>query len=320
VRVQVVTHLWPTRSEPEYGVFVQTQVEALRRRDGIEVEVRAFPRGGFSYMRAAWALRGSARRGKFDVVHAHYGLSGWSALATGARRLVVTFHGTDLRHPVVRRLSRLLVRLIGLPATVSSSLARAALPGAGRRRAVAVLPCGVEMDRFRPLERTAARSRLGLDPNRSYILFAADPTRNVKRHDRAAALAAGFPGSELLTLRSIRPDDVPLWINASNAVLVTSDSEGFGLAVLEALACDVPVLATPVGIAPLVLDGVEGALCAPFDPARWGELLALHLSAADPRIEGRSRAALFSSERMADRVVAAYAELTGEESFGHQRP
>lgn len=320
LRVQVVTHLWPTRSEPEYGVFVQTQVDALRRRKGIEIEVRAFPRGALSYLRAAWALRGSARGGKFDVVHAHYGLSGWSALATGARRLVVTFHGTDLRHPVVRRLSRLLIRLISLPATVSSFLARAALPGAGRRRAVAILPCGVEMGRFKPLERAEARSRLGLDPNRSYILFPADPARSVKRHDRAAALAARFPGSELLALRSVSPDDVPLWINASNAVLVTSDSEGFGLAVLEALACDVPVLATPVGIAPLVLDGVRGALCAPFDAEQWGDLLASHLGASDPRIEGRSRAALFSSERMADRVVAVYAELTGDESSGHQRP
>jgi glycosyltransferase involved in cell wall biosynthesis len=320
VRIQIVTHLWPTPSEPEYGAFVQTQVEALRRREGVEIDVRSFARGAFSYPRAAWALRGSARRGKFDVVHAHYGLSGWSALATGTRRLVVTFHGTDLRHPVVRRLSRLLIRLIALPATVSSSLARAALPGAGRRRAVAVLPCGVEMGRFEPLERAAARSRLGLDPSRPYILFPADPARAVKRHDRAAALAAGFPGIELLTLQAVPPDHVPLWINASNAVLVTSDSEGFGLAVLEALACNVPVLSTPVGIAPLVLTGVEGALCAPFDAGRWGELLASHLSKDDPRVEGRSRAALFSSERMADRVLAAYAELAGDESPGHQRP
>jgi glycosyltransferase involved in cell wall biosynthesis len=142
----------------------------------------------------------------------------------------------------------------------------------------------------------------------------------VKRHDRAATLAAGFPNAELLTLRSVPPDDVPLWVNASNAVLITSDSEGFGLAVLEALACNVPVLSTPVGIAPLVLDGVDGALCAPFDAGHWGELLASHLDTDDPRVEGRSRAALFSSERMADRVLAAYAELTGEESSGHQRP
>ncbi len=57
----------------------------------------------------------------------------------------------------------------------------------------------------------------------------------------------------LLTLGAVAPERVPLWVNASNAVLVPSEREGFGLAVLEALACDVPVLATPVGVHPEAL-------------------------------------------------------------------
>jgi glycosyltransferase involved in cell wall biosynthesis len=309
VRVQVVTHLWPTDSEPHYGVFVRDQVEALRRRPDVEVEVRAFPRGGRWYLRAARALRGSAAREGFDIVHAHYGLSGWSALTARARRLIVTFHGTDLRHPVVGPLSRVLVRLITLPATVSASLARGAIPGAGGRRRVAVLPCGIELTRFKPLDRSASRAQLGLDPERPYLLFPADPARAVKRHDRAHALARRFPDAELLTLGTVPPAEVPLWINASNAVLVTSEDEGFGLAVLEALACDVPVLSTPVGIAPLVLAGVDGTVCEPFDEATWLSVLESHLSADDPRVAGRFRAGLFSSERMADRVVAAYTDL-----------
>ena len=61
---------------------------------------------------------------------------------------------------------------------------------------------------------------------------------------------------------------MPLWVNAANAVVVTSDYEGFGLTCVEALACDVPVLSTPVGIAPFALAGVAGTLCAPFDAGR----------------------------------------------------
>jgi teichuronic acid biosynthesis glycosyltransferase TuaC len=102
---------------------------------------------------------------------------------------------------------------------------------------------------------------------------------------------------------------VPLWINAANAVLVPSDREGFGLAVLEALACDVPVLATPVGIAPEALEGVAGAYCGPFELDTWRAALAPHLAAPDPRIAGRSRAELFSADRMASRVVAAWRAL-----------
>ena len=71
--------------------------------------------------------------------------------------------------------------------------------------------------------------------------------------------------SRCSTLGNVSPEQVPLWINAANAVLVPSEREGFGLAVLEALACNVPVLATPVGVHPQALDGVSGTLCAPFD-------------------------------------------------------
>ena len=298
-------------------IFVRDQVDALRRLPGVEIEVRRFQPGAWSYPRAAVSLWRAARRGGFELVHAHYGLSGWSALTAGGP-LVVTFHGTDLRHRVVGPLSRSLARLIPLPAAVSTSLACKWLPGAGRRRRVAVLPCGVNLDRFGQRDRREARAALGLDPLRPYVLFAADPSRAVKRYDRARSLIEALPRVELLTLQRIAPDDVPNWVNAANAVVVTSDEEGFGLAALEALACNVPVLSTPVGVAPIALTGLDGVLCAPFEPERWLEALRPHIEHDDPRIAGRERAQLFSTERMAQRVLAAYRELAPA-STSHQR-
>jgi glycosyltransferase involved in cell wall biosynthesis len=95
-----------------------------------------------------------------------------------------------------------------------------------------------------------------------------------------------------LTLGGVDPLRVPLWVNAANAVLVPSDREGFGLAALEALACDVPVLATPVGVHAEALAGVQGALCAPFDLERWRAALQIQLEAGAPRLNGRARTAL----------------------------
>ncbi len=92
----------------------------------------------------------------------------------------------------------------------------------------AVLPCGPDLGRFRPIPRAEARRELGLDPDGRYLLFPANPARPEKRADRAAELAAAA-GAELLTGGSIEPDQMPLWVNAANAVLVTSDYEGFGL-------------------------------------------------------------------------------------------
>jgi glycosyltransferase involved in cell wall biosynthesis len=111
---------------------------------------------------------------------------------------------------------------------------------------------------------------------------------------------------ELITLGGVDPLTVPLWVNAANAVVVPSEREGFGLAVLEALACDVPVLATPVGVHADALDGVEGALCAPFELLSWRAALEPHLRTADPRVRGRAHALGFSAAEMAARVAAAW--------------
>lgn len=308
MRALVVTNMYPTPGRPALGRFVADQVEALRRIDGIEVELFAFPPGLRSYPRAARKLRRRFGGERFDVVHAHFGLTAWPALVLRGAPHVVTFHGTDLAHPRSGRLSRAVVPLTTLAATVSASLAQL-VPGAGVRRRVAVLPCGVDLQRFRPLPRAHARERLGLDPDGRYLLFPASPARPEKGIDRARAVAGA---TTLLTLENVAPDEVPLWVNAADAVLIPSEREGFGLAVLEALACDVPVLATPVGIAPIVLDGVDGAHCGPFDPDAWRAALAPHLAAADPRIAGRDRARPFSAERMAQRVAVAWRALLAE--------
>ena len=311
MRVLVVTNLWPTPARPASGPFVRDQVEALRGLGGVDVELFTFGQGARAYLKAARDLRRRYRGERFDIVHAHYGLAGISSLAIRDTPHVVTFHGTDLAHPQVGPLSRRLARRIALPAPVSAHLARAGLPGLLGRKRIAVLPAGVNVDRFARIDRRAARERLGLDPDGRYLLFPADPARPEKRFDRAELLA-GATGATLLTYGNRPPADVPILINSSNAVLVTSEREGFGLATLEALACDVPVLATDVGVAPLALSGIAGTHCGPFDSAVWRPALEPHLAAADPRIEGRARAVLFDRNRFAERVLKAYQDVLAD--------
>jgi hypothetical protein len=173
-----------------------------------------------------------------------------------------------------------------------------------------VLPCGPDLARFAPRPRAEARRALGLDPDGRFLFFPANPARAEKRHDRAAEVAAAC-GAELLTGGSIEPELMPAWINAANAVLVSSDYEGFGMAAVEALACDVPVLSTPVGIAPYALAGIDGCLCAPFDAATWAATAGPHLDSPDPRVAGAARAASLSAARMAERAIEAYRDVSG---------
>jgi teichuronic acid biosynthesis glycosyltransferase TuaC len=302
IRALVVSNMRPDPGAPARGSFVRDQVAALRTISGLEVDLYEFSPGVLSYPLAAARLRRRYRASRLDVVHAHFGLTQWPAFAVPARARVLTLHGTDLRHPRTRALTERTLRRVDLVATVSESLAEL-LPDWLPARRRAVLPCGVNLDRFRPISRREARLTLGLDPERPCLLFPADPARTVKRHDLALAVAGDVP---LLTAGAVEPDRMPLWINAANAVLVPSDAEGFGLGVLEALACNVPVLATPVGIHAAVLQGVRGTLCEPWDLDRWRSALDPHLRSADPRVQGRERADELSSDRLAVRVAQAW--------------
>lgn len=317
---------------------MRDQVDALRELGEWQVESYEFAPGAKALLAATRHLRKRYAGERFDVVHAHFGLTAWAALAVKGRGRALTVHGTDLRHPRTRLATRAVLPSIGLLAAVSEALL-AEIPSRRARTRAQVLPCGVDMKRFRTIPRAYAWGELDLDaqhpgfgpqrldakerasgldsqppsslPRHPYLLFPADPSRPEKRYDLAKALAESV-GAQLLTLGGIDPESVPLYVNGANAVIVPSEREGFGLAVLEALACDVPVLATPVGIHPQALEGVVGTLCAPFQLERWRAALEPHMAAEDPRVEGRSHAERFSAQRMAARVLAAWRSLVAE--------
>jgi glycosyltransferase involved in cell wall biosynthesis len=313
MRVLVVMNFGADPATPQRGRWVIDQVDALRE-GGLEVDLFSFRPGKDQYLPATRKIRQILKRSHYDLVHAHYGLAGWCAQLAGADPLVVTFHGTDVRHRVVGRMSRALTRKIALVAGASKALfeeeaGRPGLPLPEGRSAV--LPCGADLARFAPLDRGDAKRELGLDSGVRYLFFPADPERAEKRFDRAREVAERS-GAKLLTGGGIEPEKMPLWMNAAHAVLVTSEYEGFGLACLEALACDVPVLSTPVGIAPHALRGLERSLCLDFDPEAWSDFASSLLSQPDPRTEGRPRAEALSARRMADRVALAYRDVLFE--------
>src|SRR2546421_6535594 len=144
MRALIVTNMYPSPARPALGSFVRDQVEALRRIDGLDIEVFAFePGGAGAYARAARELRTRHRRTCFDIVHAHFGLTAWPALAATAHARAVTLHGTDLAHPRTRKLTLAALPFMDLIAGVSEGLL-ATVPGWAARHRTAVLPAGVD--------------------------------------------------------------------------------------------------------------------------------------------------------------------------------
>jgi glycosyltransferase involved in cell wall biosynthesis len=186
------------------------------------------------------------------------------------------------------------------------------LPRRSRARN-AVIPQGIDPERFRPLPRREARAALGWGEDERVVLFAAtkpnSPAKRLWLAREACEVAASRIGPVRLEVASgVDPDRVPLIMNAADCLLVTSAVEGSPNAVKEALMCNLPVVATSAGdIEELLMDVRPSWLCAPSVP----ELaLALVSCLEHPvRSSGRAHAGALAEEQIAGRILAVYREI-----------
>jgi glycosyltransferase involved in cell wall biosynthesis len=265
-----------------------------------------------AHLARAWARE----RDRPEVVHAHFWMSGIAA-RLGAHPhgipVVQTFHalGTvkrrhqgaaDTSPPerigVERGLGRTCDRVL---ATCSDEVRELAAMGVPRRR-VAVVPCGVDAEHFRPdpgrvpsggawrpPERRAAHRLLAIGrlvPRKGYdqavralpripdteLLVAGGPPEHLLAEDAEAGRLLRLAGElgvadRVRLLGAVDPARMPDLMRASDLVLCTPAYEPFGIVPLEAMACGVPVVATDVGgHRDSVADRVTGRLVPPGDP------------------------------------------------------
>src|SRR5436305_14787736 len=123
MRALIVTNLYPSARDPVRGSFVRDQVDALRRLPDVELELFTFSSlGATGYLEAARRARRRYRGSRFDVVHAHFGLNAWPALAVRGDAHAVALHGTDLVHPRSRAVTSAPLPFMDLVAPVPAPL------------------------------------------------------------------------------------------------------------------------------------------------------------------------------------------------------
>lgn len=306
MRVLVLTNMLPIAGRPWFGVFVQEQVEDLRRL-GVDVSV-LFVNGFESrvnYVRAVPRLHAALAHRDVDLVHAHYGLTGAVAVSQRRAPVVTTFHGSDCNgdRPWQTAVSWAVARA-STPIFVSEELA--AKLG---RLGAAVIPAAVDLEVFVPIERREARRRLGWAEDGVAVLLPGSRAVKRKRADLfdAALERARRTVPELtgVSLEGLSREEVALTMNAVDATVMTSNYEGSPVAVKESLACLTPVVSVPVGDVESLLDGLPGCAVVPRDPERIADALLVAVGAGrEPEL--RQRAAPFGRPETAEQVVATY--------------
>jgi teichuronic acid biosynthesis glycosyltransferase TuaC len=306
MKVLCFTNIYPSAKERWAGSFVRDLVEDVREL-GMDVHVLAFSgrERRWAYADAGLSFHRTIRAGNFDLVHAHYGLTG--ILAVGQRKVpvVVTFHGSDTGNPRVRWQGwcSWLVARASTPVFVSSDGARRlGCPNA------AIIPAGVDLELFRPRPTAEARAALGWSENGRYVLLPgarSNPDKGVDLFDAAVREARRRVELTPVSLENFSREEVVNVMNAVDVTLVTSNFEGSPVAVRESLACMTPVVSVQVGDLPQLLGGLPGCEIVPRDPLELADaILRAFSSGRDPIL--RQRAELLSRRRMAERTVALY--------------
>jgi glycosyltransferase involved in cell wall biosynthesis len=314
LRVLCVTNMWPGEADPDFGAFVQSMCGALER-EGCTVEVAAIDRRGGGPLRgvAKYARLAAAtvRRARdADVIYAHF-LFPTGAIATLAGRLagrpvVVTAHGQDvanLSRRALRRATAPVLRRARTVVAVSGYLAERIADAGPAPDRVEIVNMGVDMERFAPAGRAAARSRLGIAPDGPLVLAVGGLTARknpLTLLQAFARLRAGSPGARLAFVgdgplastvdagvRHLLLDDAVIrtgalpheavgdWVAACDVLAMVSRVEPLGVVALEALAGGRPVVVTEVGGArEVVPDPEAGRVVDPGDPTAIARALA----------------------------------------------
>lgn len=247
----------------QFSPFVLEQVNALRKL-GVEFDFFGVDGKGFSgYLSNYIPLKKKIQEFHPDLIHAHYGLSGFLANLQRSLPVITTFHGSDIHSKGMNiKLSKSTANFSAYNIFVSKWLLDLSGYKGGEQ---SVIPCGVDTTTFHPIKRNEAREQLGWRCDQKYILFAGAFNNEVKNSALAKAATSLIPKAELIELRGYEREQVNLAMNAANCLLMTSHREGSPVVIKEALACGTPIVSVDVGDVKEVIEGVRQCYIADYD-------------------------------------------------------
>ena len=292
-------------------IFVRRQIASLA---DIGVNVRTFfVRSRTSPVAIAkdWSnVRREICQFRPHLVHAHYGTVTSLLCAVAARvPLVITFRGNDLGDDpdvslLQSRLGQVLSQVSCLKAKriicVSNRLRERLW---WRRSRAVVIPTGVDLNVFRPQPKEQARALLGWERGERIVIFdegRAPQRKGSKFLQSAIRVAEQTVGPIRLVIldRSVPPELVPCYLCASDCLALASVFEGSPNIVKEALACNVPVVATDVGDVSERLNEVSPSRVVKRDVVAFANALA-EVLLDGRRSNGRDRVEVCSLPRVA---------------------
>ena len=289
---------------------MKSQADSLNNKR-IELKiVSIIGKGVWGYLKNIPQLRKQIMAFNPDIIHSHYFFCGIiAALASRKIPIVVSLMGSDTHQS---KIMKLIIKLFSdykwTKTIVKSEDMKIRL---GLKNAV-VLSNGVDLNLFHPLDKKECRQKLGWDLDNKYVLFASNPDRKEKNFGLAQATIDKIKINfvELKIIYNIDHSQMPVYLNAADVLLLTSKWEGSPNIVKEAMACNIPVVATKVGDIEYLFGNTEGYYYTDPDPDKLAEKINYVLN-NDIKPNGRQRIIdlKLDSESIADKLIQLYQEV-----------
>ena len=264
--------------EGNVSPIIINQGESIRQ---LGIEVNYFPVTGHGikgYYLSYKSLKKHLAKYKFEVLHAHFGFCGIVGFfAKKNNKLVVSFMGDDLLGSIVTGhsysfnslvfsyINRVLARFFYDYTIVKShNLASKLL----YKTRFELIPNGVNIDNFHPINKEIARTRLNWNLASKYVIFVSDPARKEKNFQLAEAAVNLINNSNinLLAIFNIPNSELIYYYNAADCILLTSFHEGSPNVIKEAMACNTPIVAVDVGDIRRIAGQLPGCYICSHDP------------------------------------------------------
>ena len=286
-----------------HQAFISEQIESLKQVFNIEYDTFFIKGKGIKgYLKNVSPLRKKIKGYLPDIVHSHFGLSGLLTCLQRIVPVVITFHGSDAHFSNVKFLSRIAAGLSSYNIFVSDKVQKI-IKG---KNSYSVIPCGINLDIFYPIDMKNAREKLNMEPKKKYILFSSSFTNSIKNSPLAfSAIEKLEMDYELIELKNRSREEVNLLLNASNLLLLTSISEGSPQIIKEAMASNCPIVATDVGDIKEVVGNMEGCYMTSFDPDDVAAKIRLALD-FNKRTNGRDNIKHFDNKLIVKKIYKIY--------------
>ncbi len=241
-----------------------------------------------------------------DILHAHYGLSGLLCVLQNKIPVVVTFHGDDINIKSNRFMSYIPLLLSHARIYVSKRIESQVKFFNGQ-----VIPCGVDFEIFKPMNKANVRAELGFGTDEKIVLFSSAFDRLEKNSSLAIAavkiVKSTFPDVKLLELKGYSREMVAKLLNVADVALLTSIREASPQFVKEALAVNCPLVATPVGDIVETTASLPGCFITSYDPNDVADKIILALDYG--KTSTRDSVRHLDSNLIAQRIIKIYNEI-----------